>query len=74
MSKFYYFRPLLYHVKVKEEDISNIKKLCEKDPDKLKDQRFETGHIDDEFVLINENCNILKDYFPEFEKTWKSFL
>ena len=73
MSKFYYFGPLLYHVKVKEEDLSNIKKLCEKDPDKLKVKDL-AGHIDDEFVVDQfKLSNILKDYFPGFEKTWKHF-
>ena len=63
---FYYWGPLLFKVKVKEEDIEKIYQICKKD--KNKDFRNQLAGIIEQEYLIDE-----KIYFEIIEKYLSSF-
>ena len=76
MSKFYYWGPLLFKTKVKDEDIDKILLLCikEKNEDSRKDL---AGHIKEEYYINHiKLTDILKPYFNtyiEYFKNWYGF-
>jgi hypothetical protein len=60
---FYYWGPLLFKIKVKEEDIKKIYQICKKD--KSKDFRNQLAGIIEQEYLIDEKIyfEIIKLYF-----------
>jgi uncharacterized protein (TIGR02466 family) len=67
MYKFYYWGPLLYHTKLKNDDIIKIKNLCRKD--NKKDFRKDlAGHIKQEYSINkDEVVKTLDPYLKEYK-------
>lgn len=72
-SKFYFFGPLLYHAKLDEKIIDQIKTLCSKD--KQKDNRINlAGHLDHEYKIDPIKLEqILNPVFENFYGVHKKF-
>ena len=72
-SKFYFFGPLLYHAKLDEKTLNEIKNLCSKD--KQKDFRINlAGHLDHEYVINSIKLeSVLNPVFENFYNVHKKF-
>ena len=72
-SKFYFFGPLLYHAKLDEKTLNEIKNLCSKD--KQKDFRINlAGHLDHEYKIDSIKLeSILNPVFENFYNVHKKF-
>jgi uncharacterized protein (TIGR02466 family) len=70
MNKFYYWGPLLYHTKIKNEDITQIENLCIKD--NKKDFRKDlAGHIKQEYSIDKDQIvKILNFYLIKYKNTF----
>ncbi|MAL46883.1 putative 2OG-Fe(II) oxygenase [Hyphomonas sp.] len=73
LSKFYFFGPLLYHVKLKDDDIQKFKTLCVKDENKFYRNNL-AGHIKHEYKIDHTNLQILlQDVIEDFRKSFEAF-
>ena len=72
-SKFYFFGPLLYHAKLDEKTLNEIKNLCSKD--KQKDFRINlAGHLDHEYKIDPIKLeSVLNPVFENFYNVHKKF-
>jgi len=72
-SKFYFFGPLLYHAKLDEKILDQIRNLCSKD--KQKDNRaYLAGHLDHEYKIDPIKLeHILSPVFENFYGVHKTF-
>jgi uncharacterized protein (TIGR02466 family) len=70
---FYYWGPLLFKIKVKEEDIKNIYQICKKD--KSKDFRNQLAGIIEQEYLIDEKIyfEIIKKYIDPFKNAFTNW-
>jgi len=72
-SKFYYWGPLLFHTKVNQNDINELKNLCIKD-ENLNHRKFLAGHIKEEYKInIKKLETILDLYFNDYKNCYINF-
>lgn len=72
-SKFYYFGPLLYHSKLNQNELDNLKSLCIKDEKKSMKHRL-AGHISEEYAIDSDLFKInIKSYLSDFKNSYENF-
>ena len=73
LSRFHFFGPLLYHVKLDLDHIEKIKALCLKDKNKFYRNNL-AGHIKDEYRIDHVNLQILlQEAMDDFRKSFTAF-
>jgi len=71
MSRFYYWGPLLFHTKLKDDDLEKVEKLCNKNED-LNHRSELAGHIQGEYKINSKSLEtILEEYFDDFRGTYQ---
>jgi hypothetical protein len=72
-SKFYYFGPLLYHTKLNDTEVNNLKSLCIKDGKNSMRHRL-AGHISEEYAIDSDLFKInIKNYLIDFKNCYNNF-
>ena len=71
MYKFYYWGPLLFNIKLDNDVLENVKKLCNKNEDVNHRERL-AGHIEGEYLINSRELEkILEDSFKKFNQTYQ---
>jgi|TARA_S200002703_G_scaffold129734_1_gene116876 uncharacterized protein (TIGR02466 family) len=73
LSRFHFFGPLLYHVKLDNDHVEKFKALCLKDKNKVYRNNL-AGHIKHEYKIDHLNLQILlQDVLDDFRKSFTAF-
>ena len=73
LSRFHFFGPLLYHVKLDDDHLAKLKNLCKRDENKFYRNNL-AGHIKHEYKIDHINLQVLlQEVIEDFGRSFKAF-